>query len=204
MARFAIPASIISLFTVAFAQRTADEVLGAILDSQRSGQAMRGTITMTVVRPGQERAYQLEMISDGSQRSLMRVLAPSRDAGQAFLRDGDNLWLYNPRLRRTLRLHPSGQSDAFLGSDLSYSDLAGRDLEMDYTAEITSETPETIELTLIPQSTTPTPYSQVVLVADAETYARPGERTVMVISAYAFDVEVPAGCFSERALEQGC
>lgn len=235
---------IFGLFTLAFAQRSADEVLSAILDSQRGGQAMRGTITMTVVRPGQERVYQIELISDGRERSLVRVLAPSRDAGQAFLRDGDNLWLYNPRLRRTLRLPPSGQSDAFLGSDLAYSDLAGRSLKLDYTAKITGETPETIELTLTPHPTAPTPYGQVVLVADAETYApreftyydqrgqavrrlsfaefvqvgevhfptrfevsnllRPGEHTVMVISDYAFDAEVPAACFSERALERGC
>lgn len=227
-----------------FAKRSADEILNTIIDSQRGGQAMRGTITMTVARPGQERSYEIEMISDGHERSLVRVVAPSRDAGQTFLRDGDNLYLYNPRLRRTLRLPPSGQTDAFLGSDLSYNDLAGRDLETDYSAEISNAREDTVELTLTPHPTAPTPYGQVVLVADTATYApleytffdqrgqavrhlsfsdfvqvddlhfptrfevqnllRPDERTVMVISDYAFNVDVPAGCFTERALERGC
>jgi len=141
----------------ASAQVTAEAILDAILDSQRGGQTMRGTVTMTVVRPGQERAYRIEMVSDGDERSLIRVVAPSRDAGQAFLRDGDNLYLYNPRLRRTLRLPPSGQTDSFLGSDLSYTDLAGRDLVSDYTVEITDRSPATVELTLVPLPAAPRP-----------------------------------------------
>ena len=160
-----------TLAALASAQRDAQDVLAAIIDSQRGGQTQRAIITMTVVRPGEERTFEIDSVSDGLESSLIEVVAPSRDAGQAFLRDGDNLFLYNPRLRRVLRVPPSGQSDAFLGSDISYSDLSGRDLETDYAAEITNETAETVELTLTPNPTAPTPYGQVVLVADAETYA---------------------------------
>ena len=235
---------LLGLTALAFAQRSAEEVLATIIDSQRGGQSMRGTITMAVTRPGQERVYEIEMVTDGDERSFVQVVAPSRDAGQAFLQDGDSLYLYNPRLRRTLRLPPSGQGDSFLGSDLSYNDLAGRDLETDYTAEITNETADTVELTLTPHPAAPNPYGRVVLVADTETYApraytffdqrgqavrqltfdefvaagdlrfptrfevqnllRSEERTVMVISDYAFNVDVPASCFTERALERGC
>lgn len=233
-----------TLAALALAQRDAQDVLAAVIDSQRGGQTQRATITMTVVRPGEERTFEIDSVSDGLESSLIEVVAPSRDAGQAFLRDGDNLFLYNPRLRRVLRVPPSGQSDAFLGSDISYSDLSGRDLETDYTAEITNETTETVELTLTPNPTAPTPYGKVVLVADAATYApreytffdqrgaavkritfseftqvddlsiptrtevinllREGESTVVVTSDYAFGVEIPETCFTERALERGC
>lgn len=120
---------------------------------------------MRISRPGREEVFELELVTDGEARSLIRVTAPPRDAGQAFLRRGDELFLYNPRLRRTLRLPPSAQSDAFLGSDLAYGDLSGRDLETDYTAEITGETADAIELTLTPTPTAPTPYGRVVIVA---------------------------------------
>lgn len=226
------------------AQTNGEAILDAILDAQRGGEAMRGTITMTVARPDQERVYVIEMVSDGDERSLIRVVEPSRDAGQAFLRDGDNLYVYSPRLRRTLRLPPSGRSDTFLGSDLSYGDLAGRDLANDYAVSVTAETDDTVELTLTPLAGAPTPYGQVVLVADATTYApvtytffdqreqavrllrfddyvavgelrfpthieienllRPGERTTMVIDDHEFGIDVPDGCFTERALERGC
>ncbi len=162
---------LVPLAALAAAQRTADEVLTAVVDSQRGGQTQRATITMSVLRPGDERTFEIDSVSDGSERSLTRVVAPSRDAGQAFLRDGDNLFLYNPRLRRVLRVPPSAQSDSFLGSDISYSDLSGRDLETDYTAEITNETADTVELTLTPNPTAPTPYGQVVLVAGTADYA---------------------------------
>lgn len=171
--------ALLSLAPLGLAQRDADAVLSALLDAQRGAQTMRGTVTMTVTRPDREGVFEMELTTDGDARSLIRVTAPPRDAGQAFLRRGDELFLYNPRLRRTLRLPPSAQSDAFLGSDLSYSDLSGRDLETDYTAEITDDTGDTVQLTLTPVPTAPTPYGQVVLLAEvgAEGDVRPLEYT---------------------------
>jgi outer membrane lipoprotein-sorting protein len=235
---------ILGLLAIANAQTDAETVLRAILDAQRGGTTQRATITMTVERPGRTSEYVIELVSDGIERSLIRVIAPAREAGQAFLQDGDNLFIYNPRLRRTLRLPPSGRSDAFLGSDISYDDLGGRDLERNYTAEVTAEDDETIELTLIPDELAPTPYGKVVLRADADDYRpleytffdqreqavrrirffdyvevgelyfptrlevenliRESERTVVVLSDFEFDIEIPSGCFTERALERGC
>jgi outer membrane lipoprotein-sorting protein len=226
------------------AQTNADEVLRRVVDSQRGGTTQRATITMLVERGDRQTEYVIESVSDGQTRSLTRVVAPARDAGQAFLQDGGNLYLYNPRLRRTLRLPPSGQNDAFLGSDISYSDLAGRDLETNYSAEITNETPEQLEITLTPEPLAPTPYGKVVLIASADSYQpleytfydqrgqavrrilfseytqvgdlffpthlevqnllRRGERTVIRMSDYAFDIDIPSGCFREQALERGC
>src|SRR5690606_37653092 len=57
----------------------------------------------------------------------------------------DDLWLYNPRLGRSLRLPPSGRSGAFLGSDVSYNDIVGRDLENDYIAAFAETEGETAE-----------------------------------------------------------
>lgn len=158
---------VLSLAPLGFAKRDADDILSALLDAQRGAQTMRGTVTMTVTKPDREQVFEMALVSDGDARSLIRVTAPPRDAGQAFLRSGDDLFLYNPRLRRVLRLPPSAQSDSFLGSDLSYSDLSGRDLETDYTAEITNETRgedgDTAQLTLTPAPTAPTPYGGVVI-----------------------------------------
>jgi hypothetical protein len=57
---------------------------------------------------------------------------------------------------------PSGRNDSFLGSDLNYNDIAGRTMEEDYDAEITTQDAETFELTLTPKPNAPTPYGQVV------------------------------------------
>jgi outer membrane lipoprotein-sorting protein len=145
-------------------------VLRAIEDNHRGGSGTF-TIALTVERPGRRTEYVLATWTDGDERALVQVKAPARDAGQAFLRVGDNLWIYNPRLKRTLRLPPSGRSESFLGSDISYSDLAGRDAEQDYTPRITGETDKAITLELQPKPGAPTPYGKLVLRAQASTYA---------------------------------
>ena len=157
-------------------QETAEEILDIIVDSQRGGQTVSMEITMTVVRPNKDdKEFAIESVGDGEERGLIHVIAPSRDAGTAFLQDGDNLYLFNPRLKRVLRLPPSGQNDSFLGSDLSYNDISGRDLEEDYTAEITAESENTVELTLVPAKLAPTPYGKVILTADRQNGYRPLE-----------------------------
>ena len=140
---------------------TADELLDSMLDSMRGG-TLQATMSMTVTRSDEENTYVIDVIGDGEERSLIRVIEPARDAGQAFLTEDDNLFLYNPRLRRTLRVPPSGRNDSFLGSDLNYNDIAGRAMEEDYDAEITAQDDETFELTLTPKPNAPTPYGKVV------------------------------------------
>jgi outer membrane lipoprotein-sorting protein len=167
---------LVSIFTLClgfgFAQN-ADEVLDKIVNSQRGGQTSSSTVTMQVIRPDKTTEYQIKNVSDGNERSLIQVVAPTKDAGQAFLQDGDNLYLYNPRLKRTLRLPPSNQNDSFLGSDVSYSDLGGNDFKDNYMPEITKQDDATIELTLTPKELAPTPYGKVVLTADVANNYRP-------------------------------
>jgi hypothetical protein len=103
---------------------------------------------------------------------IVEIVNPLDDPrAPVFLRDGDNLWIYTPRLKRSLRLPPSGRSESFLGSDISYSDLAGRDTEQDYTPRIISEAEGTVILELQPNPGAPTPYGKLIVKASSGTYA---------------------------------
>ncbi|OUN01711.1 MAG: hypothetical protein BAA04_12705 [Firmicutes bacterium ZCTH02-B6] len=144
-------------------------VLEAVVDNWRGG-PLRGTYTFTIERPGRTTEYVMEIVADGQDRGLIRIVAPPREAGQAFLMDGADLWLYNARLGRSLRLPPSGRSNAFLSSDVSYNDIVGRDIEKDYTAMFAAPeaaggrgTDATIVLELTPRQGAPTPYGRVVI-----------------------------------------
>ncbi len=150
---------------------SASDIMSKILDNQRGATAGRSIITMTVIKPNKETVFKIESISNGDEDSLIKVLEPAKDAGQAFLTAGDNLWIYNPRLKRTLRLPPSGRSDSFLGSDISYNDLGGRDQENDYIAKIIEQTADYIVLELTPKESAPTPYGKIVITASKETLA---------------------------------
>lgn len=145
-------------------------LLRAIEDNLRGGSG-RATVTLTVARPDRQTEYVLAIWTDGQDRSLVLVKAPARDAGQAFLRVADNLWIYNPRIKRTLRLPPGGRGDSFLGSDISYSDLSGRDAERDYTPRVVRDDATAVVLELTPRPGAPTPYGKVLLTAAPRTFA---------------------------------
>ncbi len=219
----------------------ADAVLDRIFDNLR-GESQIATLEMTVTRPDDVQRFELRIYSEGEERALTRVVAPPRDAGQAFLNDGDNVFIYNPRLRRVLRLPPSGRSDSFLGSDISYSDLAGDDLRDQYATEIVADGDDAVTLALTPKPSAPTPYGRVEVTASKPDYAPTrivyfdqrgtavkehlisdytdvdgrripqryevrdlldeGHRTVVLWTDARFDVEIPAACFTQNALER--
>lgn len=156
------------------AQPSADADAAAILDAiyaNLRGTSQAATLEMSVVRPDGEDRYELRIFSEGEERALTRVVAPPRDAGQAFLAVGDNVFLFNPRLRRVLRLPPSGRTDAFLGSDISYDDLAGDPLRDQYSARVLERTDDRVTLELIPDADAPTPYGRVEMTAELPSYA---------------------------------
>ncbi|CAN5895187.1 hypothetical protein BH24DEI2_BH24DEI2_04750 [soil metagenome] len=144
--------------------------LNLILANLR-GESQVATLQMTVTRPDKEASYTMRIFSEGEAKGITRVIAPPRDAGQAFLNDGDNVFIYNPRLKRVLRLPPSGRSDSFLGSDISYDDLAGDDLRDNFAVSILEETKESVTLELVPAANAPTPYGKVHLTAEKPSYA---------------------------------
>lgn len=135
--------------------------LSAALDRLR-GPAHQATYTLKLVRPDLEKTYVLQVWTDG-ERALVRVVAPAQEAGQAFLHLGDDLYLYDPRLGRTLKLPPTGRSRLFLGSDVSYQDLAGRDWQESFTVR-----EEKGVLVLLPKPEAPTPYGRVEIHLEAD------------------------------------
>ena len=149
-----------------YAQTDADQIVATAVDSLRGSEPLRARVTMVINREDGEETYEIDFMSDGDTRTLIYVLAPANEAGTAFLRDGENLFLYNSRLKRVLRLPPTRSNDSFLSSDITYNDISGRDLNDDYDAEIFSEGESDTELLLLPKPLAPTPYGKVELTVD--------------------------------------
>lgn len=149
---------------------TAQDVLDRVVENLR-GVGQWATLQLTVERPQRTTDYVMEIVTDGDKRSLARVTAPPREAGQAFLSVDTNLLIYNPRLGRSLRLPPSGRSNAFLGSDLSYDDLAGEEYRDQYDATIAGSNADAITLDLTPHPEAPTPYGKLEFRVQRATYA---------------------------------
>ena len=81
-------------------------------------------MTMVIHRPDWERSMTMEAWTKGDERSLVRVIEPRRDRGNATLIDGDNMWTFSPRVNRVIKVPSSMMGQSWMGSDFSNKDIA--------------------------------------------------------------------------------
>jgi outer membrane lipoprotein-sorting protein len=98
---------------------------------RRAESSMRGDRTycrceMTVRSPRltSDRTVSFESWNDSpGNRSFIRIHRPAKDAGTGFLKLHPNLWMYVPRVERTIRVPPSMMLQSWMGSDFTNDDL---------------------------------------------------------------------------------
>lgn len=83
--------------------------------------------SMTIHRPDFERTMVLKGWTKGRGDALYFVKAPPKDAGNGSLKKGRDMWSYNPKINRAIKLPPSMMSQSWMGSDFSNDDLAKSD-----------------------------------------------------------------------------
>ncbi len=95
-------------------------------------------VDMTVHRPDWQRQMTIKAWTRGRKDSLFYIEAPSKDRGNGTLKKGREMWMYNPKINRVIKVPPSMMSQSWMGSDFSNNDLAKSDsLLTDYTHTIT-------------------------------------------------------------------
>ncbi len=91
------------------------------------GMSSYSEFSMTIHRPDFERTMVLKGWSKGRSDALFFVLQPPKDAGNGSLKKGKDMWSYNPKINRAIKLPPSMMSQSWMGSDFSNDDLAKTD-----------------------------------------------------------------------------
>ena len=141
---------VIALGATAPPNPTAEQLVAGAIDLTR-GLSSYAQLKMTIHRPEWERSSTLKAWTKGRGEALIRFVAPARDAGNATLKQGDNMWTFTPKLNRVVRLPFSMMSQSWAGSDLSYKDLSRTDdllkyydLELTGTEELEGHTVFTI------------------------------------------------------------
>jgi len=110
------------------------------IDERDTGRDSRTEMTMRLFdRQGRvrERTLLLTSLRGGAARGdrvLIRFLAPNDIKGTGFLvwehpQEEDERFLYLPALGRVRRIAGAEAQESFVGSDLSYEDIGGRELE---------------------------------------------------------------------------
>ena len=122
--------------SLAFADPTADELLKKY-DSVMGPENFQATIDMTAHRDdGTMRTYKMAMLKKGTDKFRVAFAEPAAVRGQEMLRQGDNLWVYMPNLKRAVRL---ANRDSFQGGDFNNADVLRVNYQADYTAKVVAD-----------------------------------------------------------------
>ena len=100
---------------------------------------MRAEMTINY-KEGDARTMEFNSWSVGTDQSFLEFTKPSRDAGSRYLRLDDNMWIFLPRVGKSVRIQGHMLRQGLMGSDFSYGDASEQpSMVDDYDGEIERE-----------------------------------------------------------------
>lgn len=121
-----------------YALDAVDVIKGAI--KHWRGTSSYSVMTMTIRRPEWQRSMTLRGWTLGDKKSLVRVILPKKDAGNATLLDDNKMWTFSPKINRIVKIPSSMMNQSWMGSDFSNKDIArSNDIVEQYTHRIVGE-----------------------------------------------------------------
>jgi outer membrane lipoprotein-sorting protein len=109
-------------------------------DDLLRGDTSNGSYKMEVRTPSWSRTLKLNAISQGKNKTFIKIIEPPKEAGITTLRVDNNMWNYLPKVERTIKIPPSMMLEAWMGSDFSNDDLVKESsIVNDYTQKIVGE-----------------------------------------------------------------
>jgi len=125
----------------AMAAPNAGDILAASDAIRNPGKPFSVTVTLTEFQAGKQvdtntlTSYSRAQQQDGQFASLIRFVLPARDAGKLMLKNGNDMWFYDPTSKASVRLSPQQR----LLGQASNGDVATVNLAKDYTATLAGE-----------------------------------------------------------------
>lgn len=114
------------------------ELLDATDDINRGASSI-AVVEMQVKTSRYERTMRMKAWSEGTEKTLIIIEEPAKDAGIATLKVDDNIWNYLPKADRTMKVPAGMMSGAWMGSHFSNDDLVKESrLSEDFDGSITS------------------------------------------------------------------
>lgn len=117
----------------------ARQLVGLAWDYMR-GETSVSVVHMTVHRATWERKSTIKAWTRGRDTSIFQIIAPKKDKGNGTLKLERDMWTFNPKINRVIKIPPSMMSQSWMGSDFSNNDLSKADSILnDYTHEIVAK-----------------------------------------------------------------
>jgi outer membrane lipoprotein-sorting protein len=120
---------------------SAAEILAASDAIRNPGQPFSVTVTLTEFSAGKQvdtstlTSYSRTQRQGGQFASLIRFVLPARDAGKLMLKNGNDLWFYDPTSKASIRLSPQQR----LLGQASNGDVVTVNLAKDYKAALAED-----------------------------------------------------------------
>jgi len=142
------------------------------VDDLYRGSAAHGKMTMKVTTEHWARELRLEFWSKGTDKSLVKILAPLKEKGTATLRIAENVWNFLPKTNRVIKVPSSMMGGSWMGSHFTNDDLVKESrMTRDYTFAVSFEGErdgkQVVELTLTPTATAAVVWGKVVVEVEA-------------------------------------
>ncbi len=155
-----------------------DEVLVRVEDAMKTGEDMQAIEIMTLIdSEGNQEVRKLELYQKGSENMLMRFLEPADIRGVGVLvlvlsekGQEDIIYLYMPAFRRERRIASHAKNQSFMGTDLSYEDMAQMNYSDKYTVVNMVENEDSYMLTVEPKPGTDISYSKAEMQVDKASF----------------------------------
>jgi outer membrane lipoprotein-sorting protein len=121
--------SLLIVYVCPVGSAKAQDALALVEDSfdYFRGKTSISTVSMTIHRPDWERVMTIRAWTKGEDKSIFWITAPPKDYGNGTLKKGEQMWLYNPKINRVIKIPPSMMSQAWMGSDFSNNDISKTD-----------------------------------------------------------------------------
>ena len=105
------------------------------------GKSTMAEISIEVERPRWSRTMDIKVWTLGTEYSFILLEAPSRDRGTVFLKRDKEIWNWQPKIEKTIKLPPSMMMQSWMGSDFTNDDLVKESsILTDYTHKIIGDT----------------------------------------------------------------
>jgi len=139
--RLIAAAALIASAGAAGAAPDAQAILAASDAIRNPGKPFSLTTTLVEYRNGKQvdtntlTVYSKADLNSGQFRSLIRFVAPARDANKLMLKNGNDLWFFDPSSKASIRLSPQQR----LLGQAANGDVVTVNLSKDYRAQLAAE-----------------------------------------------------------------
>ncbi|MDN5278175.1 MAG: hypothetical protein PWR01_2140 [Clostridiales bacterium] len=139
------------------------------IETQYQGKTSHGRTKMLIKTRHWQRTLEMESWSEGRDKFLTRILAPSKERGTCTLKVDDNIWNYLPRIDRMIKIPSSLMGESWMGSHLTNDDLVKENkIDQLYKLAIIASSTERITIEGIPLPQAAVVWGKIIYVVDPQ------------------------------------